>query len=176
MFPLLSTWIIWVPVSAYLFYTAQLSQGLVVSLSHIFTTYYLCTPSLTALTFLSFSVHCPQNPAFRITLCLSPSLNRISIADQIFKLVPGGNTIFVGLSVFLGISAFGIVGAITGPLLAGIKSAILTIYKEYYFKTGSNGDEAMRHRRAHSDDFDLLLSPVMSPRGQENTAVKKRLF
>lgn len=103
--------------------------------------------------------------------------NMNDVADQIFKLVPGGNTIFVGLSVFLGISAFGIVGAITGPLLAGIMGAILTIYKEYYFKSGGEGSgiEGVREGRRRTQS-DIFMSPIFSPRGMDEPIPKRKLI
>jgi len=128
MFPLLSAWIIWVPVSLYMALTSHTFEALVVAIPHVITTYV--------------------------------------IDAEIFKLVPGGGTTYVGLSVFLGIGAFGITGAILGPLLAGILGAILTIYKEYYFRpndadAGHFGN--LRRRTVSSQNVGTSSSDLISP-------------
>lgn len=61
-----------------------------------------------------------------------------------------------------GIGAFGISGAILGPLLAGIMGAVLTMYKGYYLKPpAKNNTHAPATRmRALSGDFADFSTPA----------------
>lgn len=62
------------------------------------------------------------------------------IDSYIFSYVPG-NPYYVGMSVFLGVSSFGLSGMITGPLLAGLVVTTLNIFKSYYVKDSKKKDE-----------------------------------
>lgn len=41
MFPLISSWVIWLPVTAFLLYTGRIHDSLAVAVPHIFATYVL---------------------------------------------------------------------------------------------------------------------------------------
>lgn len=76
--PVLSSWVLWVPVVLYLLLSGAVFGALVFAIVHIITAYI--------------------------------------IDPQVYSYIPG-NPYYVGMSVFFGISAFGVFGAFTGPLL-----------------------------------------------------------
>jgi len=49
----------------------------------------------------------------------------------IYSYIPGGNVSIIGLSIVLGVSAFGILGFLVGPLLTGISVTLFDIYRHY---------------------------------------------
>lgn len=59
------------------------------------------------------------------------------IDGYVLSYVPG-NPYLIGMSVFLGVSTFGISGMITGPLLAGLVVTLLNIYKSNYRNNTEN--------------------------------------
>ena len=51
----------------------------------------------------------------------------------IYSYIPG-NPYFVGLSIVLGITRFGVLGAIYGPLLAGFAITFFDLFSQFYFE------------------------------------------
>eukprot|EP01117_Protostelium_nocturnum_P018703 TRINITY_DN7878_c0_g1_i1.p1 TRINITY_DN7878_c0_g1~~TRINITY_DN7878_c0_g1_i1.p1 ORF type:complete len:692 (-),score=133.92 TRINITY_DN7878_c0_g1_i1:12-2087(-) len=92
-FPLTGTWLLWLPVSLYLFMVEKWMLASVVVSLHMLATYYL--------------------------------------QPLIYSYIPG-NPYYVSMSAVLGINAFGISGAVFGPLLAGILVTLFDILKSFY--------------------------------------------
>jgi predicted PurR-regulated permease PerM len=109
--PVLSTWIIWVPVTGWLLFSGDILRGTILAAVHILASYVL--------------------------------------DPQVFAFIPG-NPYYAGMSVFFGISAFGPIGALTGPLLAGILVTTMDIYKSFYASRASQKlDDNSKQRIAH---------------------------
>jgi predicted PurR-regulated permease PerM len=101
--PVLSSWVLWVPVVVYLLLSGAVFGALFFAFVHVVTSYI--------------------------------------IDPQVYSYIPG-NPYYVGMSVFFGISAFGVFGAFTGPLLAGILVTTLDIFKSFYTRDdGRNENE-----------------------------------
>jgi hypothetical protein len=49
----------------------------------------------------------------------------------IYSYIPGANSYFVGLSIVMGITAFGVMGALLGPLIIGTLVTLKDIYISY---------------------------------------------
>lgn len=68
-----------------------------------------------------------------VILCAVHIFTNYVIDGYVLSYVPG-NPYLIGMSVFLGVSTFGISGMITGPLLAGLVVTTLSIYKSNFRK------------------------------------------
>ena len=82
------------------------------------------------------------SPWGAITVAVVQIVTTYIIQPQIFSYVPG-NPYYVGLSVVLGISTFGVVGAVLGPLLAGLVITSLDIYKSFYQKAQMSSQQRL---------------------------------
>lgn len=65
----------------------------------------------------------------------------LTIIDPAIKGYIPGNPTFVGMSIVLGVSTFGVTGVLLGPLLAGLIITAGDIYKAHYAK-GVSGPDA----------------------------------
>lgn len=61
-----------------------------------------------------------------------------------------GNSHLVGMSIALGLSAYGPAGVIMGPLLVGVLATFTEIYKEFYGRRLSSGDLVRSHGRSQT--------------------------
>lgn len=96
---MLSTWIIWVPVTGWLLFSGDILRGTILAAVHILASYVL-DPQVFAFI-----------PGTTALLNVSYALLALILYMHI------GNPYYAGMSVFFGISAFGPIGALTGPLL-----------------------------------------------------------
>lgn len=64
-------------------------------------------------------------------IALPHLLVSVYLTPLIYRLIPGGHPYFIGMTIVAGIAAFGPVGALYGPLLAGTLVTAVDIYKQH---------------------------------------------
>lgn len=76
----------------------------------------------------------------------------------IYQLIPGANSYFIGMSIVLGVSTFGAVGIILGPLLVGT----LVPVKEIYLAWVAEDNPKPRASLSRRDSFIQSLSSPLA--------------
>lgn len=179
MLPIISSWVVWVPVSLGLYFSGSTFYAILLASGNLPIHSILILTNIPAnssamstspLPLTAYFIHSDHASITAVHIFLE-----VYVDVLILSFIPG-NAYFVGLSVVMGIygttcksankeiradnyclyQVFGVGGALGGPLLAGFSATVLDIYRDYV----SSDFEAGESRRVPSPSISIRQEAV----------------